>query len=90
MLGRIALTLGLVSLYTTHAAQATEPPPRLVVLTDVNSLTTGAGEPDDGQSLVRLMLHSNEFAIEGLVASSRMRHGRKTRPDRLPAGDRRL
>jgi hypothetical protein len=38
--------------------------PRLLVLTDVG------GDPDDQQSLIRLMLYSNEFQIEGLVASA--------------------
>ena len=38
--------------------------PRLIVLTD-----TG-GDPDDQQSMVRLMAFANEFAIEGLIASA--------------------
>lgn len=38
--------------------------PRLVVLTDIG------GDPDDQQSMVRLMLYSNEFEIEGLIASA--------------------
>src|SRR3954470_11422222 len=55
--------------------------PRLVVLTDISSLTAGVAEPDDGQSLVRLMLYSNEFDIEGLVATANLGHGGRTRPD---------
>ncbi len=39
--------------------------PRLIVLTDI-----GGGDPDDQQSLIRLMVHCNEFDIEGLVASA--------------------
>lgn len=38
--------------------------PRLLVLTDIG------GDPDDQQSLIRLLLYSNEFEIEGLIASS--------------------
>jgi hypothetical protein len=38
--------------------------PRLLVLTDIG------GDPDDQQSLIRLLLYSNEFDIEGLIASS--------------------
>lgn len=38
--------------------------PRLCVLTDIG------GDPDDRQSLIRLMVYSNEFHIEGLIASS--------------------
>ncbi len=38
--------------------------PRLLVLTDIG------GDPDDQQSMRRLMLYANEFEIEGLVASA--------------------
>ena len=38
--------------------------PRLVVLTDIG------GDPDDTQSMIRLMTYSNEFEIEGLIASA--------------------
>ncbi|MBM4027679.1 MAG: DUF1593 domain-containing protein [Planctomycetes bacterium] len=38
--------------------------PRLLVLTDIG------GDPDDQQSLARLMLYANEFEIEGLLASA--------------------
>src|SRR5208337_1093310 len=58
-----------------------DPRPRLVVLTDISSLTAGVAEPDDGQSLIRLMLYANEFNIEGLIATSNLGHGQKTRPD---------
>src|SRR5271165_6676310 len=54
---------------------------RLIVLTDISSLTAGVAEPDDGQSLIRLMLYANEFDIEGLIATSNLGHGQKTRPD---------
>ena len=57
---------GLWSL-SIHAADqpATSNRPRLIVLTDI-----GGGDPDDQQSMIRLMLHSNEFDIEGLIASA--------------------
>ena len=58
-----------------------DPRPRLLVLTDISSLTAGVAEPDDGQSLIRLMLYANEFDIEGLIATSNLGHGQKTRPD---------
>jgi hypothetical protein len=38
--------------------------PRLLVLTDIG------GDPDDQQAMVRLMVYSNEFQIEGLIASA--------------------
>jgi hypothetical protein len=41
-----------------------EGPARLLVLTDIG------GDPDDRQSMVRLMLHACDFEIEGLVATA--------------------
>ncbi|MFW6268892.1 MAG: nucleoside hydrolase-like domain-containing protein [Bacillota bacterium] len=35
--------------------------PRLLILTDIG------GDPDDEQSLVRLLVHANEFDIEGII-----------------------
>jgi hypothetical protein len=38
--------------------------PRLIVLTDIGN------EPDDSMSMVRLLTYSNEFEIEGLIATT--------------------
>ena len=46
---------------------------RVVVLTDPNILTTK--ETDDALSLVRLMVYSNEFEIEGLIATCSHNYG---------------
>jgi len=51
------------------AAQSNPKPPkgrkhRLLVLTDIG------GDPDDQQSMVRLLLYANEFDLEGLIATS--------------------
>ena len=70
-----------LSATTLPAFAGDEPHHRLIVLTDISSLTPGVAEPDDGQSLIRLMLYANEFDIEGLIATSNMGHGRKNRPD---------
>ncbi len=43
-----------------HAQQR----PRLAVLTDIG------GDPDDQQSLIRLLVYANEFEIEALIASA--------------------
>lgn len=66
---------------------AGEPPvahrPRLAVLTDIG------GDPDDQQSLIRLMVYVNEFQIEALVASASGTPGELkeavTRPDLIRA-----
>lgn len=58
---------------------ADDPRPRLLVLTDIG------GDPDDRQSLVRLLVHSDEIEIEGFVASASGTPGELkreiTRPD---------
>lgn len=50
--------------------------PRLLVTTDISTLTADRGEPDDTQSLVRLLLYSCDIDVEGLIASSTMEKGR--------------
>ena len=51
------------------------PKQRIVVLTDI------ANEPDDQMSLVRLLVYSNEFDVEGLVATTSTWMRNKVRPD---------
>ena len=45
-----------------HAASTAKP--RLIITTDIG------GDPDDQQSMIRLMTHANEFEIEALIASA--------------------
>jgi len=52
--------VALILVSSTIAAES----PRLLVLTDIG------GDPDDQQSLIRLLVHANEFEIEGLIASA--------------------
>lgn len=59
-------TFRIILLFTAVVAaicQAAERP-RLLVLTDIG------GDPDDQQSMIRLMVYANEFEIEGLIASA--------------------
>lgn len=60
----IALLALILALSLTGAVPTDDLRPRLLVLTDVG------GDPDDRQSLVRLMLYANEFEIVGLIASA--------------------
>lgn len=62
-LPKIALKIALALLLNLNVvgAQARH---RLLVLTDIG------GDPDDQQSLIRLLLYANEFDLEGLVATS--------------------
>lgn len=54
----VALALSCVSAIPQQAK------PRLIVLTDIG------GDPDDQQSMIRLLLYANEFDIQGLIASA--------------------
>lgn len=49
--------------------------PRLIVLTDISN------EPDDEESLVRLLVYSNEYDIEGLIATTSTWLRSNPRPD---------
>ena len=49
--------------------------PRVVVMTDI------ANEPDDQMSLVRFLLYSNEWDVEGLVATTSTWMKARVRPD---------
>lgn len=62
---KFSLILAVVgTLLPVWNAQPQDERPRLLVLTDIG------GDPDDQQSLVRLLLYSNEFEMAGFVASA--------------------
>ncbi|MBL0160273.1 MAG: DUF1593 domain-containing protein [Bryobacterales bacterium] len=56
-------------------AQTAPPKPRLFVLTDISN------EPDDEESLVRLLVYSNEYDLEGLAATTSIHLRNGTRAD---------
>src|SRR5262245_59715447 len=63
------LALRFCSLYALYllvhaSALSAQERPRLMVLTDIG------GDPDDQQSMIRLMVYAKEFEIEGLVATA--------------------
>lgn len=63
------LTIPATLLLLANVARAdesvpTDHRPRLIILTDIG------GDPDDTQSLIRLLVFANEFEIEGLIASA--------------------
>src|SRR6188508_2807370 len=49
--------------------------PRIVVMTDI------ANEPDDQMSVIRFLLYSNQWDVEGLVATTSTWMKAKVRPD---------
>ena len=60
----VTLALALAAGGAIVTAAEPDPRPRLLVLTDIG------GDPDDRQSLVRLLSHANEFDLAGFVASA--------------------
>ncbi|MFD1950318.1 nucleoside hydrolase-like domain-containing protein [Sphingomonas arantia] len=58
-------------------AQPTTPHPRLIVLTDIEA------DPDDTQSLIRLLLYANEIDLEGLVATTSVHQKARLAPESI-------
>jgi hypothetical protein len=50
---------------------------RVIVLTDISN------EPDDEQSLVRFLVYSNEYDVEGMIATTSVWLRDKVRPERI-------
>lgn len=50
---------------------------RLFVLTDITN------EPDDQESLVRLLVYANEYDLEGIIASTSTHLRNKTKKDKI-------
>src|SRR5688572_6224362 len=67
---KTGLALLLMAALVTNAAAK----PRVVVLTDIEN------EPDDAMSLVRFLVYSNHFDVEGLVATTSIHQ-----PDKVAA-----
>jgi hypothetical protein len=51
--------------------------PRVIVLTDITN------EPDDEESMVRFLVYSNEYEVEGLIATTSVWLRDKTRPENI-------
>ncbi|MBQ8201248.1 MAG: DUF1593 domain-containing protein [Clostridia bacterium] len=57
---------------------------RVIVLTDISTLYSTQGEPDDTQSLIRFLLYTNELDVEGLIATYTS-HGHAVHPEYIHA-----
>lgn len=62
----------IVSLVFSHAQTRTDERPRILVSTDI-----GGTDPDDNQSMLHLLMYSNEFDIKGLISSPSYGKGSK-------------
>lgn len=60
----VITVFGMVAPLPAGALSVAVERPRLAVLTDIG------GDPDDRQSMIRLMLYAHEFEIEALIASA--------------------
>lgn len=65
---------GVAALSSSAAAQYK---PRVIVLTDIEN------EPDDAQSMVRFLTYSNQWDVEGLVATTSAHMQENTAPWRI-------
>lgn len=79
---RMTLIAALICLLTAGTATGAGPvsldedvKPRVVVMTDIG------GDPDDRQSMVRFLLYSCDFKVEGLLTGFGHGHRERTRPD---------
>jgi hypothetical protein len=61
---RLLLGASLVAVSLNCAGARAAEKPRVIVLTDISN------EPDDEESLVRFLVYSNEYDVEGLVATT--------------------
>jgi hypothetical protein len=81
LIGRITrlfsgLVVIAVSTQGTAVAQApSDKPHRLIVLTDIEA------DPDDSQSLVRLLLYANEIDLKGIIATTSVHQQAKVVPE---------
>lgn len=64
-------------LLTAWVVLAAQTKPRVIVLTDIEN------EPDDTQSLVRFLVSSNCFEVEGLVATTSTHLRDRTAPEKI-------
>lgn len=76
-LALVGALFGAASLQSQCPGVAPSVKPRVFLLSDI------ANEPDDAQSLVRLLTYSNELRIEGLVATTSVWLNDTTRPDQM-------
>lgn len=64
----------LIFLLTASICEAIERP-KIIVLTDIG------GDTDDEQSMVRFLLYADVFDIKAICATSRLGHGKDTKPE---------
>lgn len=78
-----AVTFGLLPLLFVVHADAQRPASRIRLVIE----TDAGGDPDDEQSLVRFLLYTNDWDVEGMIANrARARDGENTNRERTGLG----
>jgi hypothetical protein len=75
----LIMTISMALLACVPALSFAEPKQRLIVLTDIEA------DPDDSQSLVRLLLYANQIDIEGIVATTSTHQKSRVAPESIHA-----
>lgn len=76
--GMRSLILSLLILVVTSGAfPQAGAKPRVIVLTDIEA------DPDDTQSLIRFLLYSNQFDVEGLIATTSIHQKTRVAPESI-------
>jgi hypothetical protein len=73
----LPLLFSLTLLAGSTAAQTPAGKPRILVLTDIEN------EPDDSQSLVRLLTYANQVDLEGLIATTSIHLQKRVAPETI-------
>lgn len=74
---RSLVFLSLICFQSTSFAQSAEPRHRVLILTDIEN------EPDDTQSMVRFLTYSNQWDIEGLVATTSIHQQKRVAVEKI-------
>lgn len=67
----------LLQLSALRASAQSESKERLIVLSDIEA------DPDDSQSLIRLLLYANQFDLEGLIATTSVHQKARVAPETM-------
>ena len=73
---RLILSLLILSIPFSAFPQA-DKKPRVIVLSDIEA------DPDDAQSLIRFLLYSNQFDVEGLIATTSIHQKTRVAPESM-------
>src|SRR4030095_4014690 len=74
---RLLLLLTILFFFSSHGFAQTTKKLRVLVLTDIEA------DPDDTQSLIRFLLYSNQWDVEGLVATTSIHQQARVAPESI-------